>query len=415
MSAHESFEQLCALAVTGDIEPEEFRRLQEHLHECAGCRASYRDFHAVLGQGLPTLDRPQTTGWMLGALGLKKRFAERARREGITIGSSSRRTARIGWVLAPVTVAAGLLLAAFVGNVWRARTEAVGEMAVLHSRVTELERRLSERREPAPPIPVAPQPPAVSDRERDLDRQLSRLRDQHDAAAAEKVRLEERVSALSSEMERVRGDSQTARTDVERLERNLRSSEAALSRASQELDSLRATRTADTVLIADQRVRLDQLAATIREQSQTIERERELLAVGKDIRDLMGARNLKIVDVQDAGTPGRKRSLPGRIFYTQGKSLIFYAFDLQNKGNANKVAFQAWGKKEGRSQAPRSLGIFYVDDSTQNRWVLKFEDPEVLEQIDQVFVTVEPASGSKQPTGRTFLSAAFLNDAPNHP
>jgi len=73
------------------------------------------------------------------------------------------------------------------------------------------------------------------------------------------------------------------------------------------------------------------------------------------------------------------------------------------------------GQKEGRSQPPRSLGIFYVDDSTQDRWVLKFEDPDVLEQIDQVFVTVEPASGSKQPTGRPFLSAAFLNEPPNHP
>ncbi len=80
-----------------------------------------------------------------------------------------------------------------------------------------------------------------------------------------------------------------------------------------------------------------------------------------------------------------------------------------------KVAFQVWGKRDGRSQPARSLGIFYVDDSAQKRWVMKFEDPDVLTQIDQVFVTAEPAGGSRQPTGKQLLTAAFLNEAPNHP
>jgi hypothetical protein len=46
-----------------------------------------------------------------------------------------------------------------------------------------------------------------------------------------------------------------------------------------------------------------------------------------------------------------------------------------------------------------SLGIFYVDDQKQNRWVLKFEDPRVLAEIESVFVTVEPQGGSARPTG----------------
>jgi hypothetical protein len=185
--------------------------------------------------------------------------------------------------------------------------------------------------------------------------------------------------------------------------------------SNQELRLLRSNRSADTVMIAAQKVRLDELLGTIRDQTAVIQRERELLAVGKDIRDLMGARNLQIVDVEDAGTPGKQRPLAGRIFYTQGKELLFYAYDLENKGNVSRVAFQAWGKKEGRSQAPRSLGIFYVDDSSQKRWALKFEDPGVLAQIDQVFVTVEPLGGSPRPTGKQLLFAPFLNEAANHP
>jgi hypothetical protein len=160
---------------------------------------------------------------------------------------------------------------------------------------------------------------------------------------------------------------------------------------------------------------VEDLTARVSEQTEMMQRERELLAAGRDIRDLMGARNLRVVDVQDTGAAGKKRAVPGRIFYTQGKSLIFYAYDLENKGNAAKVSFQVWGKKEGRTQAPRSLGVFYVDDSTQKRWAMKFENPDVLAQIDEVFVTVEPAGGSRQPTGKAFLAAAFLNDSPNHP
>src|SRR5262249_32686260 len=160
------------------------------------------------------------------------------------------------------------------------------------------------------------------------------------------------------------------------------------------LEQLRNSRSTNAASIADQQRQLAALAATIRDQTatirdqaETIRRERDLLAREKDIRDLMAARDLRIVDVRDDGTPGKVRSLPGRIFYTRGKSLIFYAYDLQNKGNVNNVAFQVWGKKDGRSQAARSLGILFVDDSAKSTWVLKFEDPDVLAEIDQVFVT----------------------------
>src|SRR5215831_8502891 len=91
MSDHEWFEQLCALAVTGDLEPEEFRELGEHLYECAQCRASYQDFHAIMERGLPTLKPPRPMGWPLRRFGMKKRFLERARKEGIAIEKSGLR------------------------------------------------------------------------------------------------------------------------------------------------------------------------------------------------------------------------------------------------------------------------------------------------------------------------------------
>ena len=35
----------------------------------------------------------------------------------------------------------------------------------------------------------------------------------------------------------------------------------------------------------------------------------------------------------------------GRVIYTEGKSLIFYAFDLDKTHGGRKVSFEAWGEK----------------------------------------------------------------------
>jgi len=419
MSTHESFEQLCALAVTADLNAEELRKLGEHLYECADCRTAYRDFHAIVEHGFSTALTPEAAAARsLPRLGMKKRFAARAAREGIAI-QQTRDHARLWKILLP-TAAAALLVIGTVGYGWYIersvqdrQREAAGKIAVLTGRVAELEGRLRET--PAPiAAPVPAQSPSSS-REQDLLKELSSLRNDYAAVAEDRSQLESRMSALSTDLQGFREEAQDARGQADRLQRELSNAEASLSRANKDLESLRSLRAIDAETIAQQRTRLNEIALTVREQTDIIARERDLLAAGKDIRDLMGARNLRIVDVQDDGTPGAVRPLAGRIFYTQGKSLIFYAYDLQNRGNVSRVDFQVWGKREGRSQQPHSLGILYVDEPSQNRWTLKFENAEVLGAIDQVFVTMEPRGGSERPTGKQLLSAAFLNESPNHP
>ena len=59
---------------------------------------------------------------------------------------------------------------------------------------------------------------------------------------------------------------------------------------------------------------------------------------------MMGARQLYIADVFDVDREGQTRQPFGRVFYTKGKSLVFYAFDLDRRsGDHNAKAFQAWG------------------------------------------------------------------------
>jgi hypothetical protein len=163
------------------------------------------------------------------------------------------------------------------------------------------------------------------------------------------------------------------------------------------------------VTIAAQDLEMQKLSEQLTEQTEILERERTLLAAGRDIHDLMGARNLHIADVFDVDSKGKDQKAFGRVFYTEEKSLIFYAFDLGDRNTAKRNAsFQVWGTRGPTQNPARSLGLFYVDDQKQNRWVLKFEDPRILAEIDSVFVTIEPPGGSAKPTGRKFLYA-YLN------
>ena len=127
--------------------------------------------------------------------------------------------------------------------------------------------------------------------------------------------------------------------------------------------------------------------------------------------------NADIADVFDVDSNSRKRAPFGRIFYTKGKSLIFYAFDLDHQSGMKDAVFQVWGEKdlpEGRKAQPVNLGILYLDSQESRRWALRCDDPKQLAQIDAVFVTVEPVAGRQKPSSKAFLYALLRKEA-NHP
>jgi hypothetical protein len=170
------------------------------------------------------------------------------------------------------------------------------------------------------------------------------------------------------------------------------------------------------VIASAQQAEIDRLNQKLTEQAATIDREQQMLASGRSIRDLIAARNVHIVDVYDTDSHGKSSPAFGRVFYTEGKSLIFYAYDLggphREKG---EISFYVWGKQDGAPQNVRKLGALMQDDNAQRRWVFTLSDPKVLAEIDSVFVTLEPGDKSeKQPHGKRFLSA-YLGSPPNHP
>jgi len=164
--------------------------------------------------------------------------------------------------------------------------------------------------------------------------------------------------------------------------------------------------------------RITELSAASHDQDRRLHDNEQYLASDRDIRELMGARKLYIADVFDVDSGSKARKPFGRVFYTQNKSLIFYAFDLDKEpGIKNAGAFQVWGQRDAElSEKPRplNLGILYMDSEANRRWALRLDDPKQLAEIDAVFVTVEPRGGSQKPTGKPFLYALLRKEA-NHP
>jgi len=239
--------------------------------------------------------------------------------------------------------------------------------------------------------------------------------DDHSKLLARNRDLEFRLKAATDELLTLKEQADADANRGSELSTRLADTQATLSKLKEEMDAQEEVHARDMVTIREQQERLSQAEERFTASMDSMERDKRLLAADRDIRDLMGARNLRIIDVFDVDGKGRTRRPFGRVFFTEGKSLIFYAFDLEGgRPVAKSVSYQAWGFDGSYKNAVASLGIFYRDDKNANRWVLKFDDPDVLSEIDSVFVTIEPPGGSKKPTGNRLLPA-YLRASLNHP
>jgi hypothetical protein len=232
------------------------------------------------------------------------------------------------------------------------------------------------------------------DEEHKLQRQLdeARLQVERLSAVLQQTESEKSVMASTSEEEKATIANQRAQGD--------------------NLSRERAEMLSEMVNLESQ---VRNLTASIQEKTADLEREHQLMTLTKDVRQLMGARSLHILDVHDVGGGGKEAKAFGRGFYAEGQSLVFYAFNLPSEGgNHAKYTFQAWGQREPGPQSVRNPGTFEVDDHDQRRWVLTVNDPHLLAGIDSVFVTSESLSDSKEPRGEKVMYA-YLAGQPNHP
>lgn len=419
---HQKFKELAALAHTGALSESERRKLERHLQCCDQCRQAYDEYALISADGMNFLsgacgESRDITNWndnsAREALFARIRTSETSRPAATTQTirgfsgfvpprnrSSWRAFAAAACVLAVVAVGAYSL-----GGRNRASTQAI---AVAPSTVA-----------------VSSQPDKASDELLAADKlQLSRLQSQVLTGQQEVVRLQQalrsaeaRVAALASTNAERNDELQRVSEQRDKLASGLREAQTSYQMVQAELTTLRAEH--DRVLLRTTSLesKIDELNASAHDQERRLKDDEQYLASDRDIRELMGARRLYIADVFDVDSGSRTRKPFGRVFYTESKSLIFYAFDLDHQPGVKNASFQVWGQRDagsGEKNHATNLGILYMDSETNRRWVLRLEDPKQLAEIDAVFVTVEPHGGSQKPTGKPFLYALLRREA-NHP
>jgi Anti-sigma-K factor rskA, C-terminal len=429
----EYFEELCALAATGQISETEFVELQDHMQACASCRTTYADFMDLFHSKLPLIDPELTRFSRIRSMlseesSYFERFLTRARKEGIAISREPlpKATRKLGIWWAPVRLNQGaalaitFLLAIVVAMLSYSLRQSDVRYRALAADMVKMSGRLNQQEtitRGVPDVTPAISPPAAAWPSKPAP-ELIRARRDAAAAEARAKMLQDQLEQLQTtaiELQASKAQLEEAKNSRNQLANSLVETERAAANANRELQTLRDSRSRDAATMAGKDAEIRRLEMELNDQSEALHRERTLLAAGRDIHDLMGARNLHIVDVLDVDSKGKDQRAFGRVFYTEGKSLIFYAFDLGDRGTAKRDAsFQVWGARGAAQKAAQNLGIFYVDDQKQNRWLLKFEDPAILAEIDSVFVTVEPRGGSAKPTGHKLLYA-YLKVNPNHP
>ena len=404
---HDEFVALCALFPSGELTEEEWALLQVHLAYCDSCRLAFPQYQHLANDVMPAVaasvyldleDKPDASSFSLEAAG--KRLMSRL--ESVPTNQAPRHRPFIRQIAGAAIAASVVGLACLLG--WhfnRSRSASEPQPAT----VAKIE---------SPSGPVAPTGIA------------NELQPALESAQHEVGKLQQQLSAAE---ERSRQSNSVAATmeqqlKTEQIERKKISDEKdGLSRqllaAQTEAQSWREKSTGANTVATQQATRMIALESKLREVNATLgEKDRmlaldkEFLAHDREIRDLIGARDLYIADIYDVAQNGKTAKPFGRIFYTKDRSLVFYGYDLDKQtGLKQSVAFQAWGSGDDKQNV--SLGLFYQDD-THKRWVLRFNDTKTLARLNMVFVTAEPQGGSTKPTGKPLL-LAYLQMQPNHP
>jgi hypothetical protein len=433
MGPHEEFLKLCALSTAGELTAEERKKLDGHLAGCPECREALKQFETVVDHTIPALapdlapetpsEDPSFSQEAAEASFFKRLSEEEEKSRNDLRGADpwlsplvGRRSHRFRrnfdryhfWM----PLAAGLILCL--------------SLSILTYRMGKNRGYfLASNQQPALVPIAAPSQGSLEAALRERDATTARLAEQDKAIAALRreigLKLSENSKLQATESEQQAALATSAKTNSQLLDEHARvveqakASQEALTTSEQRLKHLEQERSEDIVHAASLETKVAEMSRSLAEQKQMNGDLQELLAKDRDIRELMGARDLYITEVRDVLTTGETRKAFGRLFYTKGKSLVFYAYDLNDLPGLKRAStFQVWGNRGPDRNQALKLGIFYEDNASKKRWVMKVNDKKTLDQIDAVFVTIEPPGGSNKPSGMP-LMYAYLKVNANHP
>jgi hypothetical protein len=438
VSEHEEFRELCALYTSGDLTDEQVTRLDQHLKVCPNCRMTLQEFQEIETIGLAALAadfatepgpdestsapaEDQTHEKLFPRIEKQIMVRQTAAREAVRVPFASiRRSPHAGWrarTLLPYAAAA-LLTAGLSFYSYRAGARRVADVS--EAQLKSAESNIATLRTQIEVLSKERQ--TLNVKVQESGRIISALTQKIALQLDELASLRDEAKNLTDTASAAQAKSQALDAERDAVNRRLADAQASLVAMQRDLAAARGERANDITEAASLAKRVQDLSAAlkdrdakIQEQGETVQQQSDLLAYDRDIRDLMGARDLYVAEVTDVGRDGDDQKPFGRVFFTKGKSLVFYAYDLDKQPQTHHVStFQAWGRQGVDFGTALPLGILYLDNSSNRRWVLKFDDPVKLAKIDALFVTVEPKGGSQKPTSKPLLFA-YLKVEPNHP
>lgn len=402
---HDEFVALCALFTSGELTEEEWALLQVHLAYCESCRVTFRQYKQISADVIPAMAASAYSESVNGteASSFSIQAAEQRLMSRLASASASQESKpkhNISWRIPAGLIAAGV--SCLIGlHLVRSRPQS----AIPAATKTKIEPPETMRAPTTAEAGLRPKLELAQGEIATLRRQLVATEDQYRQSSSTAANIKQQLAAEQDERKRLGEERDTLSQQ--------------LSAVQVEAASLRDKSADASAMLARQVVRetaletrLRDLNSALDEKDRMLALDKELLSHDRDIRDLIGARNLYIADIYDVAQTGKTATPFGRVFYTKDRSLVFYGYDLDKQpGLKQSVAFQAWGSGDDKQNV--SLGLFYQDE-THKRWVLSFNDTKTLARLNMVFVTAEPEGGSSKPTGKPLL-LAYLQVQPNHP
>lgn len=446
-TSHPRFEEMCTLAVTGQLGGAQMCELDEHIATCDSCRKLLESIAQVSVQAMPLLvEKHGSAPKILPPQGIRERFLTRlASQTNVSDKSGFRSFATAAVNATPILPGQrGVKVfpedrqarqrrpnAIFSSFLWRSLAVATGSVVITVAAYYAGTRRSvqppAQLTKAIPTISGTPGSPEItpkpigSDRVSQLEREKAQLEANLLNMKQELATAESERQALSKEL--AASKERLAVLTAQTTNRPAQDSTVVAQQASEQMSTLQAQvgrlnqRLAESeVNLSIQKQTSDELSARLDATAADLQREQDLKSAKREMGELVAARNLHIVDVYDADPNGKRQRSFGRVFYVEGKSLVFYAYDLDDSRQFKaNVVFHVWGGRAGVKEVTHNLGILRKDDATQNRWAMTFDDPKVLTQINSVFVTAESASKRyDQPRGKKVLYAYFGSPA-NHP
>jgi len=398
MPTHEKFEELCALAVSGELREEELADLNEHLQGCPECKvlwAAFEETYFKLSAAEYEDTRPIPEG-------MTQRFIARARSAGISLPPQPSSLSEPGMLervsigtrsksiafWAPIVVLVLTVASFFLGMRYQRARHVSGPSRLSTSQgpASETSQRINEDLRLKEQLRQAQSQLATA------STKLEQQREALESGKQEKASLVLQIAELKASSAVLRENEAKRNTKIDELEA--------------ELEKTRTKENADHAAALVTETELNNLRDRVTKLSLQLRLAQQLDATLREAHDLIVDRHVHVLNVfPEVGEGSRSSQARGRIFYSEGKKLVFYAYDLTDAANINaNPSFYLWGQTPGTVQKIVSLGKFQVDSEQEGRWVLTVTDPALLAHINSAFVTEEPYKKAVlQPSGRRML------------